>query len=146
MEDINIDEINDIMTEFLENVVKVAKIHTDYKEKLGENHEYTVFSCTMVKIFNQYQQLYVYVNNQEEYAHRLVELSNLVLKVLEYTPYELKEGSFFKKRKKIKEEKPLREEAINKTKEAIEAINSIIDIDMNKEELLKNESEEETSN
>ena len=72
MEEKKIDEINDIMTLFLDNLTEIAKIHTEYMEKLGVDHEYTKFAKGMVKLFNQYQRLYSYILDQEDYARHLV--------------------------------------------------------------------------
>lgn len=136
---INIDEINDIMTVFLDNLVSIAKIHTDYKEKLGEKHEYTKLANSLVRIFNQYQSLYVYINDQEAYANELTIVSKLALDALSFIPYELKEGRFFKKRKELKNEKDARDKALKELNKQIEKINNIIDNDVKKEESLEEE-------
>ncbi len=127
MQENKIDEINDIMTLFLNNLTEVAKEHTLFKEKLGIDHEYTKFAKGMVRLFNQYQRLYVYVKDVDYYSKELVKVSEYALSVLSYKPYEMLEGNFFKKRKEIKKMKPKREEAMNKLNSQIDKINSFID-------------------
>ena len=127
MKENRIDEINDIMTLFLNNLTEIAKEHTLYKEKLGIDHEYTKFAKGMVKLFNQYQRLYVYVLDVDYFAKELVKVSEYALEVLSYKPYEMLEGNFFKKRKETKRVKPLREEAMKKLNSQIDKINSFID-------------------
>ena len=126
MQENKIDEINDIMTMFLNNLTEVAKEHTTFKEKLGIDHEYTKFAKSMVKLFNQYQRLYVYVNDEELYAKELVKVSEYALLVLSYKPYEMLEGNFFKKKATLKSQKTLRSEAMSKLNSQIDKINSMI--------------------
>ena len=122
-----IDEINDLMTIFLDNLVEIAKIHTEFKEELGESHEYTKLASSLVSIFNQYQSFYVYIKDPEDYANKLINVSKTALNILSYKPYELLEGSLIKRKKQLKEEKPKREELLNKLSEEIDLVNQIID-------------------
>ena len=122
-----IDDINDIMTKFLDNLVSIAKIHTEYKDRLGQDHEYTKLANSLVSICNQYQSMYVYMKNQEEYANTLVDLSSVALKALEFKPYELLEGNMLKRKKQLKEMKDKREEAIKELSLAIDLVNKMID-------------------
>ena len=123
----HIDDINDIMTKFLDNLVNMAKIHTEYKEKLGDCHEYTKLAKSLVTICNQYQSMYVYMKNQEEFACILVELSNKAIIALEFKPYELLEGSIIKRKKQLKEMKDKREVAIKELSKMIDSVNEMID-------------------
>ena len=123
----HIDDINDIMTKFLDNLVNMAKIHTEYKEKLGDYHEYTKLAKLLVTICNQYQSMYVYMKNQEEFACILVELSNKAIIALEFKPYELLEGSIIKRKKQLKEMKDKREVAIKELSKMIDSVNEMID-------------------
>ncbi|RIA75509.1 hypothetical protein EI71_01403 [Anaeroplasma bactoclasticum] len=135
MENNRIDEINDIMTLFLNNLTEVAKEHTLFKEQLGIDHEYTKFAKGMVRLFNQYQRLYVYMKDEEEYAKELVKVSEYALEVLSYKPYEMLEGGFFKKKFLLKSMKPLREEAMKKLNSEIDKINGMINQCVKTEEL-----------
>lgn len=103
-------------------------------EKLGIDHEYTKFAKGMVKLFNQYQRLYSYILDQEDYAHHLVKVSEYAKEVLSYKPYELLEGNYFKRKFALKGIKPLREEAMKKLDLEIDRINEIINKDVKKEE------------
>ena len=47
MEENKIDEVNDIMTLFLDNLTEIAKIHTEYNEKLGEYDSFCKFQNLM---------------------------------------------------------------------------------------------------
>lgn len=127
---LKVDEINDIMTEFLDNLVNVAKIHTEFKEALGEEHEYTKLANSLVRIFNQYQSLYVYIKDQESYAKELCKVSKVALEVLSIKPYEMLDGNIFQKKKQIKMDKPIREEKIKELNTLLLNINSIIDKDI----------------
>ena len=133
MQENKIDEINDIMTLFLNNLTEVAKEHTLFKEKLGIDHEYTKFAKGMVRLFNQYQRLYVYVSDVDFFAKELVKVSEYALEVLSYKPYEMLEGGFFKKKKEIKRSKPKREEAMKKLNSQIDKINAFIDQNVKEE-------------
>ena len=134
MEEKKIDEINDIMTLFLDNLTEIAKIHTEYMEKLGVDHEYTKFAKGMVKLFNQYQRLYSYILDQEDYARHLVKVSEYAKEVLSYKPYELLLGNYFKRKFALKRNKPLREAAMKKLDLEIDRINEIINKDVKIEE------------
>ena len=122
-----IDEINDLMTIFLDNLVEIAKIHTTFKDKLGECHEYTKLANSLVSIFNQYQSFYVYIKDPEDFANKLNEVSKTALNILSFKPYEMLEGSMIKRKKQLKEDKPKREELVKKLSEEIDLINQIID-------------------
>ena len=126
----NVDLINDLMTIFLDNLVKIAKIHTTFNEELGELHEYTKLAKSLVSIFNQYQSFYVYIKNPEEFANRLNEVSKTALEVLSFKPYEMLEGSNLKRKKQLKIDKPKREELVKKLSEEIDLVNQIIDKDL----------------
>lgn len=123
----NVDEINDIMTGFLDNLVEIAKIHTEFKEALGEEHEYTKLAKSLVSIFNQYQSFYVYIKDEEGFANLLTEVSKTALKVLSFKPYELLEGSNLKRKKQLKDMKKEREEALEKLSLEIDKVNLKID-------------------
>lgn len=136
-ETLKVDEINDIMTTFLDNLVEVAKIHTEYKEKLGEDHEYTKLAHSLVRIFNQYQSIYVYISDQEAYANELVLISGAALEVLAFKPYELLDGNSFKRKKQLKADKKNREAKLKELNCLIERINEHINKDMPKEDSLE---------
>lgn len=123
----NIDEINDLMTIFLDNLVNIAKIHTLYKEELGEEHEYTKLANSLVSIFNQYQSFYVYIKDPKDFANNLNIVSKTALDVLGFKPYELLEGSNLKRKKQLKEDKPKREELLKKLSKEIDMVNQLID-------------------
>ncbi len=123
----NVDQINDIMTGFLDNLVEIAKIHTEFKEALGDEHEYTKLAKSLVSIFNQYQSFYVYIKDEEDFANLLTEVSKTALTVLSFKPYEMLEGSNLKRKKQLKEMKQDREEALAKLSEEIDLVNKKID-------------------
>jgi len=123
----NVDEINDIMTGFLDNLVEIAKIHTEFKEALGEEHEYTKLAKSLVSIFNQYQSFYVYIKDEKDFANLLTKVSKTALKVLSFKPYELLEGSNLKRKKQLKDMKKEREEALKELSLEIDNVNLKID-------------------
>lgn len=124
----NVDEINDLMTEFLDNLVKIAKIHTEFKEVLGEEHEYTKLANSLVSIFNQYQSFYVYVKDEEAFAKLLIDVSKCALDTLSFKPYEMLEGSSLKRKKQLKEMKEAREKSVERLSLGIDKVNEQIDI------------------
>ena len=131
--EINVDEINVLMHNFLDNRNILAKINTELTNTFGKEYYLAKLSNTLIEAFNSFERFYGMMEDKLEFAKMLDDLSNSAVDFFKIkTKENLGNMSVFKKRRILKKTLPDNQRMLNELLDKIDKVNNYITINVEK--------------
>ena len=131
--EINVDEINILMNNFLDNRNILAKINTELTNTFGKEYYLAKLSNTLIEAFNSFERFYGMMEDKLEFAKMLDDLSNSAVDFFKIkTKENLGNMSVFKKRRILKKTLPDNQRMLNELLDKIDKVNNYITINVEK--------------
>lgn len=125
--------MENLLMEYKENINVVAKINTEYTQKVGKEHYMAELSNTLVNALIQFEKFIPVIEDKNYYIQELLLFSKMAIDVFKIVPKELiPTKSIFKKRRILKKSYEQNKENINKVLNQMDKISQIIDENMKK--------------
>ena len=125
--EVNVDEINLLMNNFLDNRNILAKINTEFTNTFGKDYYLAKLSNTLIEAFNSFERFYAMMDDKLEFARMLDDLSS---KAVDFFNIKTKENlgnmSVFKKRRILKKSLPENQRMLNELLDKIDKVNEYI--------------------
>jgi len=127
MIDLNVDEINVLMNNFLENRNTLGKINMEFTNTFGKEYYLSSLSNTLIEAFNSFEKFYGIVKDKLEFAKMLNDVSS---KAIDFFSIKTKENlgkmSIFKKKRILKKSLPENQRKLNELLLDLDKVNDYI--------------------
>lgn len=131
--EVNVDEINLLMNNFLDNRNILAKINTELTNTFGKEYYLAKLSNTLIEAFNSFEKFYSMMDDKLEFARMLDDLSSNAVDFFKIkTKENLGNMSVFKKRRILKKSLPENQRMLNELLDKIDKVNDYITTNVEK--------------